>query len=75
MKPGDKLVGGTVAKVTDDGVYLGREAQEGERCPDGHTSYDVGGGRRVFLSDAQGPHSEKHGHGALLKPAKATAAK
>ena len=68
MKPGDRLVGGTVCKVTDEGVYLGREAAAGEECPPGHTEHDFGGGRRGFLSIEQGPHSAERGHGQLLKP-------
>lgn len=67
MKPGDRLVGGTVCKVTDDGVYLGREAKQGEECPAFHTEYKFDGGRRAFLSDDQGPHSAERGHGQLLK--------
>jgi hypothetical protein len=69
MKPGDRLVGGTVCKVTDAGVYLGREAGESEEVPPFHTEHKFGGGRRAFLSDDQGPHNAKE-HGALLKPAK-----
>ena len=71
MKPGDRLVGGTVCKVTDEGsVYLGREAKQNEECPSEHSEHKFDGGRRAFLSDAQGPHNTAQ-HGALLKPAKA----
>ena len=66
MKPGDKVAGGTVVKVTDDGVYLGREAEKGEAKPDRHDEH-VFGERRVFLSHDQGP---VHPSSALVKQAK-----
>jgi len=71
MKPGDRVAGGTVVKVKDEGVYLGREADEDEATPDGHTEHRYDGGRRAFLSKDQGPIDPKSD---LCKP-KATKVK
>jgi hypothetical protein len=53
-KPGDRYKEGIVCKITDAGVYLGREAEKDETCPANHKEYEFGG-TRVILSDDQGP--------------------
>ncbi len=70
MKPGDKVAGGTVVRVKDEGVYLGREATEEEAekaAPEGHTEHRFGE-RKVYLSKDQGPI---HPASDLCKPLKA----
>lgn len=54
MTPGQLLAEGVVVKHTDEGVYVGREAEQGESCPPGHTEHFLAG-RKVFLSVNQGP--------------------
>jgi hypothetical protein len=66
MQPGDRVVGGVVVRVTDDGVYLGRVAEPGEVCPAHHDEYQFGD-LRVFLAHAQGPIAPKSAP-ALFKP-------
>lgn len=54
VQPGDRFKQGIAARITDDGVYIGREAEAGEACPPETQELTVGG-IRVFLSDHQGP--------------------
>lgn len=54
MTPGQLLAEGVVVKHTDDGVLVGREAEQGETCPPGHTEHFLAG-RKVFLSRDQAP--------------------
>ena len=54
MKPGDVLKEGVVVRHDDAGVWIGREANEGEPCPPRHAEFSFGG-RRVFLSADQAP--------------------
>lgn len=51
-KLGDRYKEGIVCKITDAGVYLGREAEKDEACPANHKEYDFDG-TRVILSDDQ----------------------
>lgn len=55
MKPGELLKEGVVVRHDEKlGVFVGREAEEGEALPAGHQEFRFGA-RRVFLSDAQAP--------------------
>lgn len=54
MKPGELLQEGVVVRHTEQGVYVGREAKEDEALPVRHTEHLLNG-RRVFLSNDQGP--------------------
>lgn len=52
MTPGQLLAEGVVVRHDDAGVYVGREAEQGEVCPPRHSEHFLKG-RRVFLSDDQ----------------------
>lgn len=53
MKPGQLLQEGVVVEHDEKkGVLVGREAEDGEACPEGHTEFRLSG-RRVFLSKNQ----------------------
>jgi len=52
LAPGDQVGGGYAITLHDDGVMIGRLAEEGETCPPRHSEH-VFKGRRFLLSHDQ----------------------
>lgn len=55
LQPGDRLKMGTVCEVSDQGVKLGRLAEDSEALPPEHKAYSFKG-QRFYMSD----HSAWH---------------